>query len=107
LPARVSAEHAAKYRRDAEEHIAAQLGEFQLAQPAQVRFVTEPPDSAILDHIERHSIELLVMGTVARAGITGLITGNTAERLLPQIPCSVLAVKPKGFKSPVALERSE
>ena len=107
LPARVSAENAARYRQDAEEHIAAQLGRFQLAQPAQVRFVTDPPDSAILDCIERHSIELLVMGTVARAGITGLITRNTAERLLPQIPCSVLAVKPKGFKSPVALERSE
>ena len=107
LPARISAENAAKYRWDAEEHIAAQLGEIQLARPAQVRFVTELPDAAILDHIERHSIELLVMGTVARAGIMGLITGNTAERLLPQIPCSVLAVKPKGFKSPVALVRSE
>lgn len=107
LPASVSAENAAKYRRDAEAHIAAQLSEFQLAQRAQVCFVRRPPAFAILDHIERHSIELLVMGTIARAGIAGLITGNTAERLLPQIPCSVLAVKPKGFKSPVALERSE
>jgi universal stress protein E len=104
LPARVSAENAARYRRDAEEHIAAQLPEFDLAPTPQVHFVTEPPDSAILDYIKRHSIELLVMGTVARAGITGLITGNTAERLLPQIPCSVLAVKPTGFKSPVTLD---
>ena len=107
LPTRISAEDAAKYRWDAEEHIAAQLGEIQLARPALIRFVTELPDAAILDHIERHSIELLVMGTVARTGMMGLITGNTAERLLPQIPCSVLAVKPEGFKSPVALERSE
>lgn len=104
FPARISAENAAKYRRDAEQHIAAQLANFDLAQPAQVHLATEPPDFAILEHIERHSIELLVMGTVARAGIPGFITGNTAERLLPQIPCSVLAVKPPGFKSPVTLD---
>ena len=66
--------------------------------------VNETPDAAILDYIERHDVELLVMGTVGRAGVLGLITGNTAERLLPQIPCSVLAVKPTGFKSPVMLD---
>lgn len=106
FPARISAEKAASYRHNAEQHIASQLGNFDLAQPAQVHLVTEPPDVAILDHIERHSIELLVTGTVARTGIPGLITGNTAERLLPQIPCSVLAVKPEGFKSLVTLEQS-
>lgn len=92
-----------EYHRDAEQRIAAQLGKFELTQPAQVHVVAVSPDFAILNHIERHSIELLVMGTVARVGIPGLITGNTAERLLPQIPCSVLAVKPTGFKSPVTL----
>ncbi len=94
----------AEYHRDAEQHIAAQLGKFELAQPAQVHVVAVSPDFAIMNHIERHSIELLVMGTVSRTGISGLITGNTAERLLPQIPCSVLAVKPTGFKSPVTLD---
>ena len=43
-------------------------------------------------------------GTVARTGIPGMITGNAAEPLLPQIPCSVLPVKPAGFKSPVTLD---
>jgi universal stress protein E len=47
---------------------------------------------------------LLVMGTIARTGITGVFVGNTAERLLPQIPCSVLAIKPAGFKSPITPE---
>ena len=103
LPPRVSVEKGAKYRRDAEEHIAAQLGQFELAQPAQIHFEVELPHSAILRHVKQQTIELLVMGTVARAGISGLITGNTAEKLLPQIPCSVLAVKPSGFKSPVTL----
>lgn len=49
----------------------------------------------------RLDINLLVMGTVARTGIKGLIIGNTSEVILNGIACSVLAVKPDGFVSPV------
>lgn len=45
--------------------------------------------------------DLVVMGTVARTGIAGFIIGNTAENILDHIGCSVLAVKPDGFVSPV------
>lgn len=45
--------------------------------------------------------DLLVMGTVARTGIAGVIVGNTAEVILSQLNCSVLAIKPKGFESPI------
>jgi nucleotide-binding universal stress UspA family protein len=48
--------------------------------------------------------DLVVMGTVARTGIPGLIIGNTAEAILDQITCSVLAVKPPGFVTPVTLD---
>jgi nucleotide-binding universal stress UspA family protein len=47
-------------------------------------------------------IDLLVMGTVCRTGIPGFIIGNTAERVLDTVDCSVLVVKPEGFVSPVA-----
>ena len=47
--------------------------------------------------------DLVVMGTVARTGIPGFIMGNTAETILNQINCSVLAVKPPGFITPVTL----
>lgn len=49
-------------------------------------------------------VDLVVMGSVARTGIAGLIMGNTAERILNALPCSVLTVKPDGFVCPVALE---
>lgn len=49
-------------------------------------------------------IDLIVMGTVARTGIPGFFMGNTAETILENIDCSVLAVKPEGFVSPVTLE---
>ncbi len=45
--------------------------------------------------------DLVVMGTVARTGIAGWFIGNTAENVLEQLQCSVLAVKPDGFVSPV------
>lgn len=47
--------------------------------------------------------DLVVMGTVARTGIAGLVIGNTAEAVLEQIQCSVLAIKPPGFVSLVRL----
>jgi len=44
------------------------------------------------------------MGTVNRAGIAGLLIGNTAEKVLRQVDCSTLAVKPEGFITPVLLD---
>ncbi|MGF1476527.1 MAG: universal stress protein [Geminicoccaceae bacterium] len=58
------------------------------------------------DFAKRHDVELIVMGTVGRTGVSGLFIGNTAEAILNQVECSVLAVKPPGFKTPVALESS-
>jgi nucleotide-binding universal stress UspA family protein len=52
---------------------------------------------------KRIDADLLVMGTVARTGVRGLIMGNTAETILEQIDCSVLAIKPPGFVTPVQL----
>jgi nucleotide-binding universal stress UspA family protein len=46
-------------------------------------------------------IDLIVMGTVSRTGIPGLLIGNAAEKILQRVDCSVLAVKPEGFQSPV------
>jgi universal stress protein E len=62
------------------------------------------PDTAIQEFIERYQIDLLVMGTIARGGIVGITIGNTAERLLPEVDCSLLAVKPPDFESPVKLD---
>ena len=50
---------------------------------------------------EQYGIDLIVMGTIGRVGIPGFIIGNTAESILEQTKCSVLAVKPEGFKTPV------
>jgi nucleotide-binding universal stress UspA family protein len=49
-------------------------------------------------------IDCIVMGTVARTGVHGFFMGNTAETILNQLQCSLLAIKPPGFVSPVTLE---
>lgn len=51
----------------------------------------------------RLGIDVIVMGTVCRIGVPGLLIGNTAEKVLRRVSCSVLTVKPEGFVSPVTL----
>jgi nucleotide-binding universal stress UspA family protein len=52
----------------------------------------------------KHQVDLVVMGTVGRTGIPGFFIGNTAEKILQNVDCSVMTVKPDGFVSPVKLE---
>lgn len=63
--------------------------------------------SVIPETALRLQADLVVMGTVARTGIAGWLIGNTAEAVLQQLRCSVLAIKPSGFVSPVTLEQNE
>jgi nucleotide-binding universal stress UspA family protein len=52
--------------------------------------------------LSRHlSVDLIAMGTVGRNGIPGLLLGNTAEKVLSTCDCSILAVKPDSFVSPI------
>jgi nucleotide-binding universal stress UspA family protein len=49
------------------------------------------------------STDLIVMGTIGRTGVSGLLIGNTAEDVLQTTHASVLTVKPRKFVSPIAL----
>ena len=51
--------------------------------------------------VEEQKVDLVVIGTVGRSGIPGLLIGNTAERVLNAVDCSVLTVKPEGFETPI------
>lgn len=59
--------------------------------------------SVISEHAEALGADILVMGTVARTGISGVLIGNTAEDILNTVGCSVMTVKPQGFVSPLDL----
>jgi nucleotide-binding universal stress UspA family protein len=78
------------------------LAEAGLAGAAVRRHIVHQRASqAIIDTVRSEGIDLLVMGTVGRTGIPGFLIGNTAERVLGEVECSVLARKPNGFVSPV------
>jgi nucleotide-binding universal stress UspA family protein len=69
----------------------------------QVHMPKGPANKVIPELAKELQVDCIVMGTVARTGIPGFIMGNTAETILDQMECSVLAVKPPGFVSPVTL----
>lgn len=46
--------------------------------------------------------ELVIIGTVGRVGLSAALIGNTAEHVIDELDCDVLAVKPDGFASPLA-----
>tara|TARA_R110000787_G_scaffold220068_1_gene328787 strand:- start:5986 stop:6927 length:942 start_codon:yes stop_codon:yes gene_type:complete len=58
-------------------------------------------EECIPSFVADKKIDILVMGTVARTGIPGFIIGNTAENIVQKLSCSLLALKPPGFVSPV------
>ncbi|HKL78543.1 MAG TPA: universal stress protein [Gammaproteobacteria bacterium] len=61
------------------------------------------PAAALTDFAAEQEVDLIVMGTVARTGLAGFFIGNTAETVLERADCSLLAVKPDGFRTPVSL----
>jgi nucleotide-binding universal stress UspA family protein len=62
------------------------------------------PGFLIPEMADEKEIDLIVMGTVCRTGIAGFFIGNTAEFILRQVECAVLAMKPEGFVTPITLE---
>lgn len=69
-----------------------------------IHLIKGVPKDVIPSVAEENNVDLIVMGTVARTGVTGFFIGNTAENVLNQVNCSVLTVKPDGFVSPVKLD---
>lgn len=65
------------------------------------------PDEMLAKYASTQLRPLMVIGTIARSGIPGMLLGNTAERLLTRLNCSLLAVKPEKFVSPVPASSSE
>lgn len=63
----------------------------------QTRILHGEPGYAIPQFVEENHIDLIVMGTVARSGLKGFVIGNTAENIVNQVDCSIMAIKPDNF----------
>ena len=47
------------------------------------------------EHRAKLDASLIVMGALARSGLTRRYIGNTAARVLDHLPCDVLAIPPQ------------
>ncbi len=97
-----------KLKRDVRERNKALLDKFLQTQGSSagdrnVHLLNGGANKMIPAFAHENGVDLIVMGTVARGSAFGLVMGNTAERILDQIACSVLAVKPDSFVSPITL----
>jgi universal stress protein E len=107
LPLSVQMQDSASEKRFLAESRAAAVAEIESRLPEPLRGAAElhvgltSPSNAILACVDRMNPDLVVMGTISRAGIAGLSVGNTAERMLAHLDCSLLTVKPADFVCPV------
>jgi len=59
------------------------------------------PIDAIAEASRRSRCAIVVMGAIARSGYKRLLIGNTAERILDDLTCDIMVVKPAKFRSDV------
>jgi len=65
------------------------------------------PNAALRALIEAGEVDLLVMGGLSRGRLQDFVLGNTAEHILYHTDVDILLVKPPGFETTVAEQRSE
>jgi universal stress protein E len=67
--------------------------------PGTVCIYMGSPDEAILKTVKELFVDLLVMGAVARGRIHDWVIGSTAEHVIGDLDCDLLAIKPAGFRA--------
>ena len=72
---------------------------------ARCHLVGRHPSDAIEQTAREIHSAIVVMGAISRSGLKRLFIGNTAERVLDQLSCDILVVKPAHFTGGVSRAR--
>jgi nucleotide-binding universal stress UspA family protein len=83
-----------KVHRDLAEKVAASLRAAGLS--AEGRVVLNDPRTALEEAARKEAVDLIVVGSHGRSGITKLLLGSVASHVVSHAPCSVLVVKRPG-----------
>ncbi|OOE96286.1 universal stress protein UspE [Salinivibrio sp. IB643] len=59
------------------------------------------PEDVIPNIARELDAELVILGTTGRTGLSAVFIGNTAEHMIDQLDCDLLAIKPDGYISPL------
>ena len=59
-----------------------------------VAVVATSPAAAIIDYAKQTHVDIIVVGTHGRGGVSHLLMGSVAEHVVRNAPCPVLVVRP-------------
>ena len=51
------------------------------------------PDAVIVDHAAANAVDLIVIATHGRTGLSHVLLGSVAERIVREAPCPVLTIR--------------
>ena len=63
--------------------------------------IARQPIDAIAEAARKSGSAIVVMGAISRSGYKRLLIGNTAERILDDLTCDIMVIKPAKFRSGV------
>lgn len=93
------AEAQQQHRREAAELLAA-LVPSNWEEQHSVHHVTREgaPFLSIIEYAREADIDLIVLGTHGRSGLSHMLLGSVAEKVVRKAPCPVLTVRPEGHR---------
>ncbi len=68
------------------------LGERYGVEPSHIHLSNADTLTAITEQVELLEADLLIIGTIARKGLHGMVLGNTAEKILDQLDNDILTI---------------
>lgn len=103
IDSQMGAPAAAEFRKLQHDRMNKVLQNFASVEAANVHLAAGRDYSFLLELVNELSVQLVVMGSVARGRLQRLVLGSTAEHMLDQLQCDVLVVKANDFVTPVKL----
>jgi universal stress protein E len=68
---------------------------------ARQHLIAGQPIDAIAEAARRSRCAIVVMGAISRSGYKRVLIGNTAERILDDLACDIMVIKPEIFRSDI------
>lgn len=60
------------------------------------------PAESIITYASEENVDLIIMGTHGRTGLSHFLLGSVAERVIRHMPCPVITIKGSGVRKPAA-----
>lgn len=101
IPEFNSLEYCHTMRKHHQKSMAAHIKKFNV--PIKETHVKEGLPEDVIEAVSKElDAELVVLGCIGRTGFSAALIGNTAEHVIDQLNCDLLAIKPKDYVSPLA-----